>query len=275
MMLRNFLIAKLLLISLPLIALFYHFYFIISKPEPYRTLSEKQHVLTVKVPGKRGTIYDRFGRPLAFTGEGLTLEVIDTLSFKDSILLSRFGININRFKVGERMTGLSPFLWDKIKVNGVFKSLQFNKRYLPCGEPCVRLIGKTDGIYGLSGVEYSFDSILAPKTKEIKFLRYADGRVFLAPRSIFNLGEERADGRDIVLSIDGVLQRRVYGILKNWVLSLNAKGALAIVGESEYGRDPRHDLIGFNVLRQDPPLRTGFNLQNSGIYRGFGKGFKA
>jgi len=234
-MLRNFLIAKLLLISLPLIALSYHFYFILSKPEPYRTLSEKQHVLTVKVPGKRGTIYDRFGRPLAFTGEGLTLQVIDTLSFKDSVLLSRLGININRFKVGERITGLSPFLWDKIKVNGVFKTLQFNKRYLPCGEPCARLIGKTDGIYGFSGVEYAFDSILAPKTTEIKFLRYADGRVFLAPRSIFNLREERADGKDIVLSIDGVLQRRVYGILKNWVSSLNAKGALAIVGKVNTG----------------------------------------
>jgi len=275
-MAKNFLPAKIILFSLSLTAISFHLYFILSKAEPYKTLSEKQHILTVKIPGRRGTIYDRFGRPIAFTGEGITLQLTDTLSVRDSILLAKFGINLNRFKIGERITGISPLLWDKIKVKGVFKSLQFTRRYVPCGEPCFRLIGKTNGIYGLSGVEYAFDSILAPRTSEVRFIRYADGRIFPAPRSIFNFNENPPDGKDIFLSIDALLQRRVYGILKEWTSKLNAKGALAIVGNTRTGEILSMTSIGsmysdkiflyepgstFKIVIYTEALERGLNLQ--------------
>ncbi len=232
---KGFFLAKLILIFFPLAAIFYHIYFIMARPEPYGTLAQKQHILSVKIPGRRGTIYDRFGRPLAFSGEGLTLQVVDTLDVRDSVFLASLGINLNRFKIGKKVTGLSPFLWDKINLKGIFKSLQFTRRYLTCGEPCARLIGRTDGIYGLSGVEYAFDSILAPKTLEMRFIKYADGRIFPAPRNIFNFKEEKPDGKDIFLSIDGILQTKIYRILVDWTSKLNAKGAMAIVGNTKTG----------------------------------------
>ncbi len=232
---RNLALARIFLLTVFGISLIRLIIFIVSKPEPYNTLSKKQHIITVKVFGKRGSIYDRYGRPIAYTGEGLALEVIDTLSKEDSITLSRYGINFNRFKLHQNRMGLSPFLWDKIKIMALFKSIQYNRRYVPCGEGCIRLIGRTNGIYGLSGVEYGFDSILAPGIKNVKFIKHANGRIYPAPTSIFTFNAGSSDGKDITLSIDMVLQREVYKLLRKRVKELGAKGGLVIVANTRTG----------------------------------------
>ncbi|MEO0164422.1 MAG: penicillin-binding protein 2 [candidate division WOR-3 bacterium] len=232
---RPFIVIRIFAITICITALLGHLFLVITKPEPYKTLAEKQHFLRINVPGKRGSIYDRFGRPLAYTGEGLALEVVDTLSLEDSLKLAKFGINLNRYELHQRVLGLSPFLWDKIGVKGVFKSIQYNRRYIPCGTPCKRLIGATNGIYGISGIEYGFDTILAPGIKNLVFIKHANGRIYPAPQDVFKFGDKNPDGRDIVLSIDMILQRKAYKVLQEWVDSLNAKGGMVIVANTKTG----------------------------------------
>lgn len=235
MLKRHFVVIRIFVIVIFITVFLSHIFFVIIKPEPYKTLAQKQHFLKIRVPGKRGSIYDRFGRPLAYTGEGLALEVVDTLSIEDSLKLAKFGINFNRYELHQRIWGLSPFLWDKIKVDGVFKAIHFNRRYIPCGIPCKRLIGKTNGIYGISGVEYGFDSILAPGIRNLLFIKYANGKIYPAPQDVFRFKDGNPNGNDITLSIDMVLQIRAYKILKDWVDKLNAKGGMVIVANTRTG----------------------------------------
>lgn len=215
---------------------------IVLRPEPYRSLAEKQHVIEVKVPGKRGTIYDRYGRPLAFTGEGFTLEVVDTLSPKDSVRLARFGINVSRTALHTRIEGLSPFLWDSLRgIRGIFRTIRYTRRYYPCGEACANIVGRVRGLHGVSGIEYGYDSILAPGYTVKRYLKDASGKVYPMPVSLFTAVGDRlfhrkvADGRDLHTTIDMDIQRLAYALLKERVRQVDAKGGMVVVADAKTG----------------------------------------
>jgi len=230
--------------------LFQIFRFVVLRPEPYRSMAEKQHFIEVKVSGKRGTIYDRRGRPLAFSGEGITLEIIDTISRADSVKLARWGINVNRFAIHKRITGISPTLWDSLKsIRGIFRTLRQNRRYYPCGEACANIVGKVRGIHGVSGIEYGYDSILAPRYVVKRYLKDASGRVYPMPVSLATairqllFGSDVADGKDLHTTLDMDLQRLTHHLLKERVREVGAKGGMVIVADAKTG-----DILTFSAV---------------------------
>ncbi|NPB03623.1 MAG: penicillin-binding protein 2 [Thermotogae bacterium] len=238
---KRLVVFRLFVITVTMVVLGRILYFSILKPEPYRSKAFNQHVIKVKMFGRRGTIYDRHGKPLAFTGEGLTLEIVDTLSVADSLRLARFGINVSRYALHKRISGLSPLLWDSLRgIRGIFKTLRQNRRYYPCGKPCENVVGRVRGVRGVSGLEYAYDSILAPHTTVRKYLRDASGRVYPMPTSLISafgsLFERRdPDGRDLHTTLDMDMQRVTYQLLKRRVEEVGAKGGMVLVADAKNG----------------------------------------
>ncbi len=242
------------------------------KPEPYASLAERQHVINVKLFGKRGTIYDRYGRPLAFTGEGITLEVIDTISEEDSVKLARWGINLNRFKLHARVENVDPMLWDSLLgIRSLFKTLRNSIRYYPCGEACRNIVGSVRGARGISGLEYGYDSVLAPKSITVKYLRDASGKIYPMPVS-FTKRPQPADGKDLHTTLDMDMQRISYHLLKRRVEYLGAKGGMVIVADVKTGDILVYAAVGSldknRVFNYEPGSNFKIVVYTEGLERG-------
>ncbi len=254
-------------------------YFVVLRPEPYRSLAEHQHIIEVKVPGRRGTIYDRHGKPLAFTGEGLTVEVVDTVSVKDSVRLSRWGINVKRTALHRRIEGLSPFLWDSLRnIRSIFRTLRYNRRYYPCGDACSDIVGKVRGLHGVSGMEYGYDSVLAPGYTVRRYLRDASGKVYPMPVSLFSalreylFHREAADGRDLHTTIDMDLQRLSYRLLKERVEQVDARGGMVVVADAKTGDILVYSSVGSlrrnHIFNYEPGSNFKVVVYTEGLERG-------
>ncbi len=256
-------------------------HFVIFKPEPYRSMAEKQHVIEVKVSGKRGTIYDRMGRPLAFSGEGLTLEIVDTISVKDSIKLSRWGINVSRTALHRRIEGLPPFLWDSLRgIRGIFRTLRNNRRYYPCGEACEDIVGRVRGIHGVSGIEYGYDSVLVPRYTVRRYLKDASGKVYPMPVSLFTairhllFGEDISDGQDLHTTIDMNVQRIAYTLLKERVERVDARGGMVVVADARTGDILAYSSVGSLRRNHIFNYEPGSNFKIVVYTEGFERGIK-
>jgi cell division protein FtsI (penicillin-binding protein 3) len=194
----------------------------------------------VKLPPKRGTIYDREGHELAVTVEVESIYAHPNLVKQKTFAaraISRI-LDTKESKILGLLKSKRPFVWidrrtspEKIeKVKALpFAGIGFTKesgRYYPGREIGSHLLGfaGTDN-QGLEGLEKAYDHMLRGPEYTLTQMRDALGRPFYVSRPM-------ADGRemhDLVLTIDKDVQYKAQKALQTVIAETKAKSGQCII----------------------------------------------
>lgn len=212
----------------------------ILEQDRLKAIARGGYVGTIKLPPKRGTIYDREGHELA-----LSVEV-------GSIYAHPKRINEKR-KAAEKLSGLleerqhdilrildkkSPFVWIKRKIapnqarkvaelgiDGVGVTTE-TRRYYPNKEIAAHLIGFTGADnQGLEGIERKYDDILKGPHISLIQMRDAMSRPFAVSRPT----PSGHGMKDIILTIDKDIQYKAQEALRLAVKKAKARAGHCIV----------------------------------------------
>ena len=200
----------------------------------------------VKLPPKRGTIYDREGHELAvsvevesiYTHPHLMQNKVQTAKLLSKILEIKESALLGLFK------SQRPFVWidrkvapEKIKkakalgIEGVGFTTE-TRRYYPGKEIAGHVLGFAgEDNQGLEGLEKKYDKILKGPDYTLIQMRDALGRPFYVNRP----APEESEIRDLVLTIDKDIQYAAEQALKKTVEETRAKNGHAIVVDVETG----------------------------------------
>lgn len=212
----------------------------ILEQDRLKAIARCGYVGTIKLPPKRGTIYDREGNELA-----LSVEVGSVYAHPNRIKkkgktarkLSRV-LNESRGNVQKVLNRKSPFVWVKRKIapeqsrqvedlglEGVGVTTE-TRRYYPGKEIAAHLIGFTGtDNQGLEGIEKKFDGLLRGPHYSLVQMRDAMGRPFAVSRPIPS-GHRM---KDIVLTIDKDIQYKAQEALRSAVNKARAKAGHCLV----------------------------------------------
>ncbi|MGL4373289.1 MAG: peptidoglycan D,D-transpeptidase FtsI family protein, partial [Turicibacter sp.] len=247
------------------------------------------------VQGKRGTIYDRVGNPLAeqltsytiyanlFEGYGDIVEdplitaqqlstVIDIPVEKLVDILTQEGKKQVEFgSAGRQLTYLEKEKIDEMELSGI----KFNenvKRFYPNGVFASHTLGYTKWyedkrtLVGEMGLEMYFDEFLAGKNGRIQYLK--DKKGYVQPNKEEFVIEQVADGFDIYLTLDSTIQTFLEEAMDQVQEQANPKSMVAVVANPKTG-----ELMGIgNRGSFDPNLRNIENYNNPIISEPFEPG---
>jgi cell division protein FtsI (penicillin-binding protein 3) len=200
----------------------------------------------VKLPPKRGTIYDREGHELAASVEGESIYV-HPHHVQDKALAAKQLSKILDVKESDLLSLLksqSPFVWidrkvvpekiRQVKALGI-EGMGFRpktRRYYPGKEIAGHVLGFAgEDNQGLEGLEKKYDKILKGPDYTLIQMRDALGRPFYVNRP----APEESEIRDLVLTIDKDIQYAAEQALKKTVEETRAKSGHAIVVDVETG----------------------------------------
>ena len=200
----------------------------------------------VKLPPKRGTIYDRDGHELAISIEVESIYAHPRL-IKNKSDVSRQLSNILKFRATEILRLLkadSPFVWIKRKlppeqVNRV-KALKLegvgftkeSRRFYAGREIGAHLIGFAgDDNQGLEGLEKTYDRILKGPQNTLILMRDALGRPFFMNRPNF----QGPQMHNLVLTIDKDIQYKAEQALRMAVKKTGAKSGQCVILDPRTG----------------------------------------
>lgn len=214
----------------------------ILKHEKYCHIASKMHISTREIPAVRGKIYDRNLRLLVTTlpsyliwadpefvkdpqrSAKVLADVLDVDFRSTSAMLadtsSRYHV-IYRFADRSQIEAL-----EELKPRGVYWD-QIGKRTHTMGEIAKNVVGavSVDG-KGISGIEFTYNEILAGKPGKKVYVRDARGKVRPSVTSVIR---EPMPGKSIVLTIDADLQYHTELALAEAIQSNKAKAGGAVV----------------------------------------------
>jgi cell division protein FtsI (penicillin-binding protein 3) len=215
------------------------FFIQVIKGAEYKNVALRQHQRHIRLPAKRGTIYDTKGRELV-----INLPVESFFAIPESVknvsqVAGTFSSSKSEYnRIRGDLTERENFVWLKRKVRdaesrkikrkrlkGVWV-LGETQRYHLCEDLAEEVLGFTDiDNRGLGGIEYQYDRCLSGRDGRAIFQR--DGR-----RNSYQIAEyplERPeDGRSLVLTIDVELQSIVEQELKKGIELTQAYGGTAL-----------------------------------------------
>lgn len=201
---------------------------------------------TVKLPPKRGTIYDREGHELA-----VSIEVDSVYAHPEQVKnkaetarqLSEI-LSIKRGPILRDLKNKRHFVWIARKISpdkaSRIKALKLagigftkeSRRYYPGREIGAHLIGFSgEDNQGLEGLEREYDRILKGPERTLVQMRDALGRPFFVSREATH-GDEM---HNLILTIDKDIQYRAQQALKAAVEKTEAKSGQCIVIDPETG----------------------------------------
>jgi cell division protein FtsI (penicillin-binding protein 3) len=200
----------------------------------------------VKLPPKRGTIYDREGHELAVSVEVESIYAHPHL-LQDKVRAAKLLSKILDMKERALLSLLKsqrPFVWidrkvppEKIRqakalgIEGVGFTAE-TRRYYPGKEIAGQVLGFAgEDNQGLEGLEKKYDKILKGPDYTLIQMRDALGRPFYVSRP----APEEGEIRDLVLTIDKDIQYAAEQALKKIVEETRAKSGHAIVVDAETG----------------------------------------
>jgi cell division protein FtsI (penicillin-binding protein 3) len=218
----------------------------IMEKDHLAVIAHEGYVGTIKLPPKRGTIFEREGNELALSIEVGSVyahprqikEKVKTAKYLSRILGER---QRNILKLVERDRS---FVWIKrriepdqaekvreLELKGVGVTTE-TRRYYPGKEIAAHLIGFV-GIenQGLEGLERKYEKLLKGSQYSLIQMRDALGRLFSISRPIPS-GHEM---RGLVLTIDKDIQYKAQQSLKKAVESTRAKAGHCLVVDTETG----------------------------------------
>lgn len=182
-------------------------------------IAQRQQVATLVLTPRRGRIFDRMGRPLVVNLEAPSLYAIpsqipDQKAFAQQlapVLHLAPGEIVRRLQSGRNFAWLarkiSPEVAARVKQMGLEDQVGFMteaRRAYPNGSLGAHVIGFV-GIdnQGLGGIEFTYDAILRGHPGKALIERDGIGRTLVERQRVL---EAPADGSDVVLTIDQVLQ---------------------------------------------------------------------
>jgi len=212
-----------------------------------------QHRTRIEIGGKRGDIVDRRGRELAVSVETFSLYAhphrldSDTLRARAAEQLAPI-VGMSKRSLAKRLRSDRPFVWIHRRLDpaiverieqlemirehrDAFGFEREPKRFYPRGRLAAHVIGFANiDQHGVEGVEHWFDDVLQgdPST----YLAARDGRGRMVRRLI---QAPSSSGRDLVLTIDSVIQHIVERELDRAIRETGARSASAVVLEPDTG----------------------------------------
>ena len=205
--------------------------------------AERQQEQTVEIEPKRGTIYDRMGRELAVSLDVDSVYGIPAETDNPRALAERLSriLRQNPHALEKRLAGDKQFIWlsrkvepgkaEQVKALGM-KEVGIRletRRFYPKKTLAGPLLGFT-GIdnKGLEGVERSYDKVLRGVNGWVLVEKDALGRKVFPGGPGFQYKLPKS-GKDIVLTIDEVIQHIAEKELDAALASAKAKGGVCIV----------------------------------------------
>jgi len=214
----------------------------------YSEKAEKQSSGKIKVPADRGLIYDRQGRQLAINVSRNALyaypadkrEIKKIFSYLDKLYNRPAGKSKKKYRLKpNRFCWLDRDMEDRLaqklvrdSIPGLYLKKEVKRNYPMASVGC-QLLGRTDiDGNGISGVEFSYDSVLAGSPGLIDYLRDAH-------RNLYNIKElpliKPVGGNSIVLTIDYYFQEIVEEELRAAVVEYNALEGSAVFMDCRTG----------------------------------------
>lgn len=200
--------------------------------------AQRDYIHTRLILSKRGTIFDRKGKPLAISVESKSIYARPYLiedKRKTAHILAKV-IGESWHKIFKRVSKNAQFVWIKRKVPDSWAKkimkmkikgigiISDTRRYYPGRELAAHVIGFA-GVdnQGLEGIERKYDSLL--RGHKIKLLEIKDAlrRPFIIKDFFYG------NSKDIFLTIDREIQFKVQEELRKAVKKTQAKSAQCIV----------------------------------------------
>lgn len=200
----------------------------------------------VKLPPKRGTIYDREGHELAVSVEVESIYVHPHHVQNKALAAKQLSkiLDIQESALLSLLKSQRPFVWidrkvapEKIRqvkalgIEGVGFTVE-TRRYYPGKEIAGHVLGFAgEDNQGLEGLEKKYDKVLKGPEYTLIQMRDALGRPFYVNRPT----PEESEIRDLVLTIDKDIQYAAEQALRKTVEETRAKSGHAIVTDAETG----------------------------------------
>jgi stage V sporulation protein D (sporulation-specific penicillin-binding protein) len=223
------------------------FYIQVIRTAHYKEKAEQYRLRTMKLPARRGTIYDRNGKELAVTVELFDVQAWPRKIKNKPAVAERLApmLGCDKSEVLERISLDKRFVFlarrvttdvgRQVKAAAIYgvESTPIMSRVYPGGELASHIVGFTDidGI-GREGLEKVFD----------KYLRGTDGYVTaeVDARSKVIPGTRRGrvepvHGMDVVLTIDSTIQHSLEQELRKSYEKYSSAGASAVVIDPRTG----------------------------------------
>ncbi len=213
----------------------------VVRGEELRRLSREEHLADLRVPARRGHIYDRHNKPLA-----ISVDVPSVYANPSAILDARAAartlaplLAVDVDLLYQRLASDRLFVWLKRQISpavaervaaahvagvGVTKE---SHRFYPSREVAAHVIGfaGVDG-RGLEGIEKQFDETLYGEPQVVMAVRDGRGRAVLGSAMD---REARALGADVVLTVDAQIAHAAEEALRRGVAEAGAKAGSAVV----------------------------------------------
>lgn len=251
------------------------FFIQIVNGKEYQQLCRKQVENKIELKPKRGTIYDRNGKPLTINIDQYSIaahpyliknkqqfahKIADYLDIDPEKYLRKIQSS-NTFVLLEKevsFDAVSKLLENKEKFPELTIS-RISKRYYPYQEICGQVVGFANiDNKGLSGIEFEFDSYLSgqPGWK----IAQKDGLGRLINRPDLPL-KNPVNGNDIILTIDLEYQTILQEELKNAYQKHNADKAMGIIVNPNNGEIL--SMVSFPSFNpNDPSSQQVFHQKN-------------
>ncbi len=216
----------------------------IVQGEEWQAASIRQHEQRDPLPAPRGTIYDREGRELAVSRTRYELYVApQELRDRQAAAVALAGMldlkpeKVQQIAAGERRYIKLPNTYSVIekeefeeRIGVGLYSESVISRFYPRGDLAVEILGRVDSRGGgLSGLELSFDSVLAGQPGVGLSRKDATGA------SAAWLTTQPTPGNDIYLTIDAEMQAIAKSVLEDAIQESGAKGGDLLILDPRTG----------------------------------------
>jgi len=197
----------------------------------YKQIANQQFILRIQRFPKRGTVYDRNLRPIAYSIPRLQVyqylkDAVDYYGILNAFKHESVENNNNYPKLISRDV---PVEYKKFilspKEKGFF-AIKYYKRVYPFYEISQNVIGFVIDTLGMEGLEKALDNYLKGYSGYEEIFQSADGKRFFLPKESKN---EPKNGLDIITTLDMRIQEIAYRNLRNGVISESANWGFVIV----------------------------------------------
>ena len=229
--------------------------------------AERQQQRVVKLNPKRGTIFDRMGRELAVSVDVDSVYGVPAATGNPKALARQLGRILQKDPraLEQQLAGNARFVWLSRKIDPAraekVKSLDSktvgllveSKRFYPKKALGGSLLGFT-GIdnEGLEGVELAFDGALRGQSGWVLAEKDAVGRTAFAGGTALQYKLPQP-GKDVVLTVDEVIQHIAEKELDVMLVETRAKSAVCIV------MDPKTGAVLALAVRSTGGVKPAFN----------------
>lgn len=213
----------------------------IKQHEHLARLAREQYLNTVKVPARRGNIYDRNGNPLAISVDVPSVYANPSAvgDARGTARVLAKALHLDAAWVHDRLSSGRYFVWlkrqvapplaDKVRALALpgIRITKEPRRFYPNREVGAHVIGFAGmDARGLEGIEKQFDTELLGEPQVVPAVRDARGGAVLAGGLD---PEQRSRGNDVRLTIDLQLQHVAQEAVERAMKTWRAKGATAVV----------------------------------------------